>query len=323
MGMSLQIVIAVLISWSTVCAADATLASNTAVLVNGAVITTADFKGELARMLRLRKKTKQELDPSTLALTKNEALENLIGRELLYQESQREGISIQDAKVDAEMAMLRRQFPSEELFNTSLGKMELSRGVVALQIKREMAIQALIDARFSARTAVRESEARGYYDSHQEAYTQPVQVRLSHILVKSGTLVNNSGTTPARRKIEDIRRRLSQGEDFALLARESDDTKSSTLGGDLDWFTPGQLEKNLENATFSLAVGQVSEIVEDRFGYHILKVIGRRPGAVLPFEDVREGISRQLQRERLLAEVTPYLKRLREEATVEIHLAGE
>ena len=316
-------VIALLISCSTVCAADVPTWADTAALVNGAVVTTADVRGELTRILRLRKKTEQELDPSALAKSKNEALETLIGRELLYQESLREGVSIKDADIEAEISKLRKQFSREEDFNASLGKLDLSRAAVMVQVRRGMAIKALIESKFSAKTTVKEGEARSYYDNHQDTYKQPEQVRLSHILVKYGTLVNSSGTTPARGKTEDFQRRIKQGEDFALLARESDDSKSSAIGGDLGWFTSSQLGKYMEAAIFSLEVGQASTIIEDRFGYHILKVTGRRPKMVLPFDDVRESISEQLQRERLFGELAPYLKRLRESAMVEIHLAGE
>ncbi len=321
MAAFLKTIIILLITCSVACAVDSP--AGTAALVNGAVITTAEFRGELARSLRRSKKNEQDLDPATLALTKNEALETLIGRELLYQESQRIGVKIQDAEVEAEISKLRKQFPSEADFNASLGKLDLSRESIKSQVKRGMAIQTLIDSRFSAKTAVNESEAKSYYGAHQDDYIQPAQVRLSHILVKSGTLVNESGNTPARTKIENLHRRISDGEDFALLARESDDGKSSAIGGDLGYFTPGQLGKSMEAAAFSLETGQISPIVEDRFGYHILKVTERCPKRILPFEEVRDKISKKLQRERISGEVTLYLKRLRGAARVEIHLAGD
>jgi parvulin-like peptidyl-prolyl isomerase len=318
----LKTILAVLLCCTTAIAADIPPA-DTAALVNGAVITTAEFRGELARVLRQRKKTEQDLDTASLALTKKEVFETLVGRELLYQESLREGIRIQDVEVDAEISKLRKQFPREEDFNASLGKMDLSREAVSSQIRRGMAIQAMFDIKFSAKAAVTENEARNYYNSHQDVYKQPAQLRLSHILVKFGTVVNSSGKISERSKIEEIHRQILQGADFALLAKESDDSKSSLIGGDLGYFTPGQLGKSLESVAFSLETGQVSTIVEDRFGFHILKVTERRPESVFPFDEVRERISKQLQRERMLAEVTPYLKRLREVARVEIHLTGE
>lgn len=312
MKIFLKAAIAVLISCSALFAADAPPA-DTAALVNGAVITTADFRAELARVLRLRNKTEPELAPAALAMTKKEALETLVGRELLYQQSLKDGVSIPDADVQSEISTLRKQFPSEEDFNTSLEKLGLTKTAVEMQIKRGMAIQSMIDTRFGARTAVTESEVRTHYNSHQHDYLQSEQIRLSHILVKTG----------GRSRAEDLQGRLAQGEDFALLARESDDSTSSATGGDLGYFTQGQLGKVMEAAAFSLKPGQVSPIVEDRFGFHILKLTERRPKAVLPFEDVKEKISRQLQRERTLNQITPYLKRLREAARVELHLAAQ
>jgi parvulin-like peptidyl-prolyl isomerase len=316
----LKTCIAVMIAWTTVVAADGPPASAVAATVNGVAITSSEVRGELARILRLRKKSEQELDQAALNTLKKEALDALIGRELLYQESQRQGIRVLDADVDAELSKLRGQFPREEDFNASLGKLELSREAVVRQIKSGMAIQALLESRSGSTAPVKESDVRGYYDAHQGDYTQPVRVRLSHILVKHGTLVSASGMTEARSKIEDIQRRISQGQDFALLARESDDDRSSSVGGDLGYFVPGQLAKNLEAAAFSLGVGQVSSIIEDRFGFHIIKVTERQPATVAPFTDVREKISRQLQRERTLNELAPYLKQLRKDARVEIGL---
>jgi parvulin-like peptidyl-prolyl isomerase len=321
MSTFLKTILAVLFCCSSVIAGDVP-PTDTAAVVNGAVITTAEYRGELARILRQRKKTEQELDPGLLSLTKKESLETLIGRELLYQESLLAGISVKDAEVDAEFSRLRGKFPNEVDFIASLGKLDLSKEAIKLQILRGMAIQALLDSRFGSKMVVTEIEAHNYYEKNQDTYIQPAQVRLSHILVKTGPPITVSGTTPARKKIEDLQRRIVQGEDFALSAKESDDSESSEKGGDLGYFTPGQLSKKMEDAAFSLAAGQVSPIIEDRFGYHILKVTEHRPKTVLPFEEVRERAVKQLQRERMLAEVNPYLKRLREAARVEIHLAS-
>jgi parvulin-like peptidyl-prolyl isomerase len=317
------ITIVVVISCSAAFAAEIPPATDMAALVNGAVISVGDFRSELARVLRLRKKNEQELEPALLAQTKKEALETLIGRELLYQESRREAISIKDADVDAEIVKLRNQFPREEDFDASLGKLNLSRETITRQIRRGMEIQSLIDAKFSSKTAVKENDLQNYYDKHQDAYSQPEQVRLSHILVKSGTMINNTGKSSGRSRIEEIQRMLTQGGDFDLLARQSDDSATTANGGDLGYFTPGQLGKDLEFAAFSLKTGQFSPIVEDRFGYHILKVTERRTAGVRSFDEVREIVSRQLQRERTISELTPYLKRLREAARVEIRLTGE
>lgn len=296
---------------------------DTAVMVNGTSITTSEYRGELARLLRQRKKGQQDLDAATRAMTGKEALETLISRELLYQESLRSGIVVNEADVAAEISGLQARFPSEDQFIDSLKKLDLSRDALAAQIRRGKAIQALIDARFGKRVPPGEHEMRSYYDIHRESYAQPVQIRLSHILVKKDTVVGTAGMTTPRARIDELYRRISAGEEFAVVARESDDAGSRERGGDLGYYRPGELEKGLEATAFSLTVGQVSAVVEDRFGLHILKVTERRSKIHRPFDDVREQIAGQITQERLMADLAPYLKRLRDTARVQIHLAGE
>jgi peptidyl-prolyl cis-trans isomerase C len=257
------------------------------------------------------------VEAATLAKIRSAALDTLIDRELLYQESLRAGIRISSSEVDVEVAKLKQRYPREEEYTQSLSNLGLTEEVIKSQIQRGIAIQMLIDSRFGASTTIKESEARSYFDSHQDTYRQPLQIRLSHILIKSGALVNKSGKSLSRIKAENLHQRILQGEDFAQLAGESDDSSSSSIGGDLGWFAQGQLEKNLEIAAFSLEVGQVSPIVADRYGYHILKVTGRREETVLSFEKVREKIISQLQREHARSEIATYLGELRKVASIE------
>jgi parvulin-like peptidyl-prolyl isomerase len=303
-------------------AADAPITTGAAALVNGATITTAEYQAERARLLRLRKKTEQELETAARAMVGKEALENLIGRELLCQESRRKGIRIQASVVEAEVAMLRGKYSSAEEFIASLGKMGLTEQAMGRHIEQGMAIQGLIDAEFGGKTTVSEEEALSYYTSHRIAFLEPVRIRLSHILAAVDPSADVFLKEKSRKKIEALRKRIMAGEDFEALAVESDDTTSNTKGGDLGYSLPNQLGKGIEEAAFSLKVGQLSAIVEDRFGYHLLKVTERRSETVLPFEDVKGRISAQLQRERTNALMGPYLKQLRGAARVEIQLGA-
>src|ERR1043165_5684184 len=80
-------------------------------------------------------------------------------------------------------------------------------------------------------------------------------------------------TTPARQKAEDLLKRVRAGEDFAALAKEfSEDPGSRAQGGDLGWFSRGEMVKEFEDAAFALKEGEVSDVVELPFGYHIIKV---------------------------------------------------
>ncbi len=201
--------------------------ANTAALVNGAVITTTDFRAELDRVLRLRKKGEKEMEPAMLAMVKKEALDTLIGRELLYQESRRNGIDIPSAAVDNEIARLRRHYANDGDYRAALAKLGLNEDMIKSQVERGMAIQSYIESKFGSKTTITEDEVRSYYDSHQDSFRQ---------------------------------------------------------------------------------AGQAGE---------------GRSKAVLPFETVRDRISKQLQRDRTLNELNPYLKQLRDAARVEIYLVGD
>jgi len=301
-------------------AAEIPATTGAAALVNGASITRAEYHAERARLLRLRKKTEKDLEPSALAMTGKEALENLIGRELLSQESRRKGIRIQATVVEAEVAMLRGKYSTAEEFSASLEKMGLNEQALARHIEQGMAIQRLVETEFGGKAIVTWGEAQAYYSSHRIEFLEPVRIRLSHILAAVDPSADVFLKEKSRKKIDALRKRIEAGEDFEALAAESDDTDSNTKGGDLGYCLPGQLGKSIEDAAFSLKVGQLSAVVEDRFGYHLLKVTERRSETVLPFESVKDRISAQLQRERTTALMTPYLKQLRGAARVEIHL---
>ena len=164
--------------------AAADLVHGNAALVNGAVITVADFHDELRRVERLRG-GKKSADPAESARNKKQSMENLISRELLYQEAGKHGIKVPAKAVDAEVEKLKKQFSKENEFNTTLGKMGLSEPAVRDQIERGMAIQLFIDDEFAKKARVSEEEIASYYESHQDALKGPlasVREEILHIL---------------------------------------------------------------------------------------------------------------------------------------------
>ena len=112
-----------------------------------------------------------------------------------------------------------------------------------------------------------------------EAYERlKEEIRASHILIKKGTDDNPVDTAVAYRKIKDIRKRALKGEDFGYLAKEySQDQSAAQNRGDLGYFSALQMVYPFENEAYNTPVGKVSNIIQTRFGYHILKVTDRRP----------------------------------------------
>ena len=146
-----------------------------------------------------------------------------------------------------------------------------------------------------ARTGVTPTEVQSYYNGNITQYQTPEQVRASHILL------NTAGKDEAavRKQAEDILQQVKAGADFAELAKKySEDEGSKPNGGDLDYFSRGRMVPEFEAAAFALEVGQVSDIVKSQFGFHIIKVVDKKPAVTRSLDEVRPQIEEQLKRQR-------------------------
>ena len=286
-------------------------------VVNGSVITRADFDREMSRVKKRLFGMGKPLSDSQLSEIKKQVLENLIASELLYQESQKQGITVDEAAINEQVRKLKERFSSEAEFKSALSKANLSEAAIKSQFKRGMAIQQFIDKQFVQKITVSGKESKAYYDSHPDLFKQPEQVRASHILIKVDPGGDESRKVEARKKLEKIQEKLQKGEDFASLAKEFSEGPSSAKGGDLGYFRRGQMVKPFEEAAFTLRPGEVSDIVETEFGYHLIKVIDKKPETTIAYEDIKDKLEHHLKQEKVQREVSLYVEKLKDKAKVE------
>lgn len=134
-----------------------------------------------------------------------------------------------------------------------------------------------------------------YYNDNLETWTTPEQVRASHILFKT----EGKDEAAVRAAAEKVLAEARGGADFAELAKKhSEDESNASTGGDLDYFGRGRMAPEFEEASFSTQPGTISDLVKTQFGFHIIKVVDKRPGAVQELEQVRPQITDQLTTER-------------------------
>jgi parvulin-like peptidyl-prolyl isomerase len=139
--------------------------------------------------------------------------------------------------------------------------------------------------------AVAPESLHAYYDAHPLEFTVPGQVRARHILISTRVPEGGKGKAAARAKAAAILKRVRAGEDFAALAREfSDDRGTASRGGDLGWLSKADVVPEFGNAAFALEQGQLSDLVESQFGFHIIRVEEKKPQRLRPFEDCRAEI---------------------------------
>jgi peptidyl-prolyl cis-trans isomerase C len=175
----------------------------------------------------------------------------------------------------------------------------------------------LIDKQLADKATVSDEEIKTYYNSNPESFKQPEQVKASHILIKVDPKADEAQRAQARKKIEEVQQRVKKGEDFAALAKEFSQCPSSAQGGDLGYFGRGQMAKPFEDAAFAMAPGEVSNIVETNFGFHIIKTVDKKSESVMAYEDVKEKLGQYLKQNKLKDQVKVYVGQLKEKAKVE------
>ncbi len=150
--------------------------------------------------------------------------------------------------------------------------------------------------RFSAGLSASDDEAAKLYQEHlADRFTQPHEVRARHVLIKAPQGADQATRDAARQKVEEIAEKVKAGGDFAKLAEESSqDEGSAKKGGDLGFFGKGRMVEPFERAAFALAAGEVSEVVETPYGFHLIRVEEVREERVKPLDEVRAEIGKSL-----------------------------
>jgi peptidyl-prolyl cis-trans isomerase C len=292
-----------------------------AAVVNGAAIPREDFDREVLRIQGVLLGRGKPLTCEQIASVGKEVIESLIRREILNQESRKSGIKIEPKEIDREIEALKRQYLSEAEYKNELSRKNLSEGTLRAFVERTLSFQKYVERQFLEKVNVADAEMTAYYESHLYLFKQPLQARVSHILIQSDAKWEAPRKQEARRKAEQILKDLKKGKDFAALAREQSDGPTRTSGGDLGYIKMGQLERQFENVIFNLKPGEMSDVIETDYGFHLFKVFDKKPETIMAYDNVKEKIRQSLREEKAKQEADLYAKTLREKANVTIFLS--
>lgn len=177
--------------------------------------------------------------------------------------------------------------------------------------RRRVAYLKIDPATVRERVEISEREIESYYKEHRDDYATPEEVHARHILIKVDSDAEEEEREAARERAEEILKRLREGADFEAMAKEySEDPGSRSKGGDLGFFGRGRMVKPFEEVAFSLPVGELSDLVESPYGYHIIRVDERKGAGYRTLEEVRPQILQRLRREQSTDEIDKVARRL-------------
>lgn len=271
-----------------------------AVTVNGSAITEADIDAKIEPQI---KKMSSMMAPNYLEQyrkrMRKQALEGMIIEKLMDEKIKQAGITVTDKDADDKLKEIAaRQGTTVEKIKSMMKAQGQDFDKIKEQIKKGLQYERFMDTQWNGKIDVNEAEAKQYYEQNKKQFETPEQVKASHILIKVAPGASDEDKAKAKAKAEQLLKKAKAGDDFAKLAKENSEGPSSTKGGDLGFFKKGQMVKPFDDAAFALQPGQLSDIVQTQFGYHIIKVTGRKEAGTTSFEDAKEKIMQMLKQKK-------------------------
>ena len=210
-------------------------------------------------------------NPKAYKQLRQKALDALIDREVLWQEALKRGVVISDATVQRQVEQTRQAIGGAEKFARRLEDAGFDEAGFAEYTRRELAAQQVF-AELTQVSGPDEKQVRAFYEEHRAEMTRPEEVQARHILIKVPQGADTTTVEAARLRLVEMQVKISQGADFADVARTGSEDASASQGGNLGYFPRWRMLPEFEAAAFTLAPGGVSEPVRTPLGWHLISV---------------------------------------------------
>lgn len=287
------------------------------VRVNGTAITRLEVDRAVKVMLA-QNQIEEPLEPAVMKQAETAALEQLTSAELLYQEAAKLEVADLDKQVAEKVAQNRAKFSTDAEFEQALNGVNMTPKDMQDFTRKDILIGNFVEQRFAANAQATEAEARKFYDENVDKFfKKPETAKASHILIGSAENASAEERAKAKEKAEALLKRVKAGEDFAALAKSDSSCPSSAQGGDLGSFGRGDMVPAFEQAAFALKPGEVSEVVETQFGYHIVKLTEKQESTTESFDNVKGKIMEFLKREKVQKQLSEFVDEQRKAAKIE------
>jgi peptidyl-prolyl cis-trans isomerase C len=284
--------------------------------VNGESITKADFEKAVQN---IEQRAGGPVPPDQRDRIYRGILDQLVGEKLLLQETKTRKVDVPEAEIDARVAEIRKQFPTEDAFKQLLTEQHLTLDQLKADARQDMAVNKMLDAELASKVAVSPEDVQGFYNQNPQYFQQGEKVRASHILITVPKEADAATKAQARAKADDLLKQARGGQDFAALAKaNSQDPGSAQNGGDLGLFGKGEMVPQFDAVAFSQKPGTISDVVETDFGFHIIKVAEKQPPSAVPLDQAKGQIQQYLEQQKRQQQMQAFVDSLKAKGKVEI-----
>ncbi len=289
-----------------------------ALIINGHEITSTEVRqsAELLKesMASVYPEKVFESDPSDFAAA---AAQQLIANRLLIEEAGRLGIEADSKAVDSAYSILEKRFPDRAAFKEEIIKMGETDSSFRKQIENGIRLDALINRLLSSSSPVDTQECREFYEKNKARYTDKGHVRARQIFFPFPDSVSDTKKAELYEKAVKVRRLLLNGADFAENAKKYSGGPGAREGGDIGWFSEGDLRPDLEEPLFKLKKGEISDIVATDIGLFILQKTDEEAPKQLTYEQVENRIRFLLEIRRRNRIIGRHIDSLKAKANIE------
>jgi len=319
----LAIILSSLLCISSVGCSSKINANEVVAKVNGNKITVKQFQSTLA----LYKQSLESMYGSAIWDTEVEEgvkykdkfkdimLDQMIDIEAVCEQARKEKLVPTTEEVDKAFDDLKKNIDADKEYKNQLKEMGIDDTYLRNQQEQDLTIQKYKE-NFDKNVKITDEEMKKYYEEHKKDYYKD-EVKASHILISTvddnGKPLSEAKKKEAKKKAEEVLKKAKSGEEFSELAKEySDDPGSAANGGDLGYFTKGQMVQPFEEAAFSLKPGEISGLVESEYGYHIIKVYDKIDKQ-LSFDEVKDQIKKTLIEDKYMENIESISKKAKVE----------
>lgn len=292
--------------------------------INNQIITRSELERSRQAMIQeTRQQNPQDADARIKEREKN-VLRDQIDQALLAQKGEDLGISV-DTDLIKQLDNIRKQMNLQSM--EDLEKAAAQQGVSYEDFKENMRNQLLtqrvIQQEVAPHIQISKEEVKKFYDEHQKELDRPEQVRLSEILISTEAKEGDNRTDQerfdqAKAKADEVLQKIKSGAKFEDVAKADSNGPSAQQGGDLGFFKRGMLSKDLEDRTFAMKQGDITDPVATKQGFVILKLTEHQQPGVPPIKDVESQIYEAIYYQKLQPALREYLTKLREDAYITV-----
>ncbi len=242
-------------------------------------------------------------DPFNSLDVKKDTLNRLVQNKAIVDWGQKQGITLTDEELAQGLAKLKKGY-TERGFELMLEEKNSTYSLWSELAREDLTVQKVMNETLYKKIKVTPAEVALEYRNNKDQFTVDEQVHVRQI------------TTDTPEKAKELYQRVKNGENFAKVALMHSISPDRTNGGDLGYFSRGTYPKEFDDTCFSLQPGEISPVVKSQYGYHIFKMLDKKPKGVLPIEAALPRIESELLQKKLAESFKPWLDDILAQSTI-------